>query len=180
MPRGAVKAELGGASIAFLDYAPGTRPVNALLEVGTRVLPSNAGPSGSSEGSEGQKGEENGSGGHFGENPSIQLFPLNAKFLEVTDKSPQGPRHSFPAVWPLKAAPKNLPGALQPVRRLLGTEDFPMARQCWRTTVSCGSFRPPSPKSSTMSTLPSFCLKPVAAAITRTVFRSFGLRPCAW
>ena len=35
------------------------------------------------------------SGGHFGENPSIQLFPLNAKFLEVTDKSPQGPRHSF-------------------------------------------------------------------------------------
>ena len=100
------------------------------FEVGTRVLPCNAAPSGGSDGPgkgfldaksvlrvprfkrerEASIPKKSVSGGHFGKNPSIQsiqLFPLNAKFLEVTDKSPQGPRHSFPAVWPLKAAPKN-------------------------------------------------------------------------
>ena len=50
MPRGAVETKLGGASIAFLDNAPGHRPVDALLEVGTRVLPCNAAPSGGSDG----------------------------------------------------------------------------------------------------------------------------------
>ena len=99
MPRGAVETKLGGASIAFLDNAPGHRPVDALR---TRVLPCNAAPghlaarmalartfsmpkvSSQFRGSKGKREasipRESVSGGHFGKNPSIQLFPLNAKF----------------------------------------------------------------------------------------------------